>query len=208
MSAKKRNRARLTAKKYLAAAADPTLKAICEVLKSGRDLDGEMLDYARAHQVELRRAFCVLRVSAEIVDDKVSRTTGRPPGMPPALRAAMNEALPEGQPYKRAPRRIADTGSSPDGSKIPAWSFYRTETWKRLRYRALRDSNGRCMCCGAAAIDGATLRVDHIKPISKAPHLKADPDNLQVLCNDCNWGKGSDDETDWRLGPVFELGRK
>ena len=81
-------------------------------------------------------------------------------------------------------------------------SFYSTEIWKRLRYQTLVSSNGQCSCCGASAADGATLRVDHIKPISRYPHLKADPSNLQVLCNDCNWGKGAWDETDWRSGPI------
>lgn len=77
-------------------------------------------------------------------------------------------------------------------------SFYRTETWKRLRYEALRKSEGRCMCCGVSPEQGATLRVDHIKSIRRFPELKADPTNLQVLCNDCNWGKGGNDATDWR----------
>lgn len=81
-------------------------------------------------------------------------------------------------------------------------SFYKTETWKSLRYDALLASKGRCECCGAGPNDGATLRVDHIRPISQAPHLKADPYNLQVLCNDCNWGKGGRDQTDWRYGSI------
>ena len=80
----------------------------------------------------------------------------------------------------------------------PKWSFYATQEWKELRYQALVNSSGRCLACGASAADGAVLRVDHIIPISKAPHLKADPNNLQVLCNACNWGKGGHDSTDWR----------
>lgn len=49
-------------------------------------------------------------------------------------------------------------------------------------------------------LDGNPVRivVDHIKPISKHWHLRLDPDNLQVLCNDCNKGKGAWDETDYR----------
>jgi 5-methylcytosine-specific restriction endonuclease McrA len=77
-------------------------------------------------------------------------------------------------------------------------SFYDTAEWKQLRYSALAASDGRCQCCGASAAEGAQLRVDHIQPISQAPHRKADPTNLQVLCNDCNWGKGGWDQTDWR----------
>lgn len=52
------------------------------------------------------------------------------------------------------------------------------------------------MLCGSTRSDldleGNPVRivVDHIKPISKHWHLRLDPDNLQVLCNDCNKGKG------------------
>ena len=84
--------------------------------------------------------------------------------------------------------------------KIPFWksskSFYATEVWKKLRYETLKKSDGRCECCGVSSKDGARLRVDHIRSISSAPHLKAEPTNLQVLCNDCNWGKGGQDSTD------------
>lgn len=81
-------------------------------------------------------------------------------------------------------------------------SFYATEEWKRLRYDALAKSNGRCCLCGRGSHDGAVLRVDHIEAISVAPHRKTDPGNLQVLCNDCNWGKGNRDDTDWRYGEL------
>lgn len=81
---------------------------------------------------------------------------------------------------------------------IRSSSFYRTEEWKQLRYAALVASDGKCLCCGASAKDGAVLRVDHVESIRMAPHRKADPTNLQVLCNSCNWGKGGLDATDWR----------
>lgn len=42
------------------------------------------------------------------------------------------------------------------------------------------------------------MHVDHIKPRSKYPHLAYDVNNLQVLCQDCNFGKSNHDETDWR----------
>jgi 5-methylcytosine-specific restriction endonuclease McrA len=82
------------------------------------------------------------------------------------------------------------------GLKRP--SFYDTEEWKRLRYQALKASEGRCNLCGNSAHGGATLRVDHIKSVRRYPNLRADPSNLQVLCNDCNWGKGGNDKSDWR----------
>lgn len=106
-----------------------------------------------------------------------------------------------GQPFilkgkKRPVSKPASQATAPTKSKD--FGFYSTEVWKRLRYQALVASDGCCKCCGASARDGAIMRVDHIKPISKHPELKADPTNLQVLCNDCNWGKGAWDETDWR----------
>lgn len=79
--------------------------------------------------------------------------------------------------------------------------FYKTPEWRRLRYLALKNCGGRCQCCGAKASEGAVLHVDHIKPRYKFPELSLWLDNLQVLCEDCNIGKGAWDDTDWR--PAF-----
>ncbi len=89
-----------------------------------------------------------------------------------------------GNPTKPKPLRTDD-------------NFYRSLAWRQIRYLALKNSGG-CNCCGATAAQGALLHVDHIKPISKYPELKLSLDNVQVLCEDCNVGKGSWDETDWR----------
>jgi 5-methylcytosine-specific restriction endonuclease McrA len=67
-----------------------------------------------------------------------------------------------------------------------------------LRYKALRMASGRCECCGASPADGIRLNVDHIQPRKRRPDLALDPWNLQVLCDDCNAGKGNWDESDWR----------
>lgn len=80
----------------------------------------------------------------------------------------------------------------------PAKSFYETDEWRRLRYEVLRNSKGRCECCGHGPRKGKPLHVDHIKPRSKYPELELEITNLQVLCDDCNLGKGAWDETDWR----------
>lgn len=87
--------------------------------------------------------------------------------------------------------------------EIPASEFYASLSWKKLRYKALARSAGRCECCGATG-DKAQLHVDHIKPRSKYPELALDITNLQVLCADCNIGKMNQDETDWRK-PVLKV---
>lgn len=70
--------------------------------------------------------------------------------------------------------------------------------WQRVRYFALKESNGSCCLCGRAPKDGIKLHVDHIKPKSLHPELKYELSNLQVLCCDCNMGKSNLDDTDWR----------
>lgn len=76
--------------------------------------------------------------------------------------------------------------------------FYKSKAWLDLRYMALRNSDGRCECCGATAQDGVKIHVDHIKPRSKFPELALKLNNLQVLCDDCNYGKSNYYNDDWR----------
>lgn len=73
--------------------------------------------------------------------------------------------------------------------------FYETKEWQDLRYRTLKKHGRKCMVCFRTNLE---LHVDHIKPISKFPELALDPNNLQVLCRDCNLGKGNKDCIDWR----------
>lgn len=76
--------------------------------------------------------------------------------------------------------------------------FYESLEWRQVRYQAIKANNGKCELCGRGKHDGVVLHVDHIEPRSKAPHLELDPRNLQVLCEDCNIGKGNACDTDWR----------
>lgn len=85
-------------------------------------------------------------------------------------------------------------GKPPD-NEVP---FYATVEWRRLRYQAFVRYGNACQCCGMGASQGIPLHVDHIRPRSKYPQLEFDLSNLQVLCEDCNLGKGAWDETDWR----------
>ena len=76
--------------------------------------------------------------------------------------------------------------------------FYKSQQWKDLRYIALKQANGCCQLCGARAADGVQIHVDHIKPRSRYPQYELDLNNLQVLCEDCNFGKSNVDETNWK----------
>lgn len=77
-------------------------------------------------------------------------------------------------------------------------AFLETYAWKKLRYRALKACGSECLACGRGREDGAKLHVDHIKSRKTHPHLALDIRNVQVLCGDCNHGKGNWDSTDWR----------
>jgi len=76
--------------------------------------------------------------------------------------------------------------------------FYRSRAWRRKRYEALKRDKGLCQLCGRGRKDGVVLHVDHIEPLSRNWNRRLDLSNLQVLCEDCNMGKGGTDETDWR----------
>lgn len=83
--------------------------------------------------------------------------------------------------------------------KKPGTEFYASPEWRTLRFEVLREHDGRCELCGRShRTDGVVMHVDHIKPRSKFPALELVKSNLQVLCADCNMGKGNRDDTDWR----------
>jgi ribosomal protein L31E len=62
----------------------------------------------------------------------------------------------------------------------------------KLRLQIFKRDKFKCLLCGRSPASSPIieLHVDHIKPIAKGG--KTNADNLQTLCNECNWGKGSD----------------
>lgn len=76
-------------------------------------------------------------------------------------------------------------------------SFYSSDQWRSLRIKVLVNQGRKCCVCGRSASDGVKLHVDHIKPRSKHPELALVESNLQVLCEDCNLGKGNRYENRW-----------
>ena len=122
--------------------------------------------------------------------DKFNRDVGN--GRSGTKRNNKKQKRSKGYWMNRALRAEAQIG------KRPSQSFYESEQWRVLRYQALKNCGAACQLCGATKEKGAVLHVDHIKPRSKYPDLALTLDNLQVLCKDCNLGKGAWDESDWR----------
>lgn len=60
----------------------------------------------------------------------------------------------------------------------------------RMRWRVMNRDDFRCQTCGRSPANepGTILHLDHIKPWSKGG--LTEDDNLQVLCERCNLGKG------------------
>lgn len=96
----------------------------------------------------------------------------------------------------RSRQSTVKTWHSPE--YLASADFLTTWEWRTLRMKALVKWGPRCQCCGAEREDGVKIHVDHIKPRATHPEMALDLDNLQILCEVCNQGKGSWDDTDWR----------
>jgi hypothetical protein len=84
-----------------------------------------------------------------------------------------------------------------DPAALDGEIFYKSRRWRTVRYKFLKTAEKKCVLCGTTR---GPFHVDHIKPRSKYPALALKIDNLQVLCEPCNIGKGVDDTgiTDFR----------
>ena len=96
------------------------------------------------------------------------------------------------------PAAVTKRATTKTQSYVSSDAFLSSYQWRRLRMEALKKYGPKCMCCGATPATGAVMNVDHIKPRKLFPSLALNIDNLQVLCHDCNHGKGNWDQTDWR----------
>lgn len=136
----------------------------------------ELLEYFGLHKY----------ASWTAIAEMICKETGRfLPGDRKACRHLAIKYSP-GQPKKR--------GYKP---RMSAEKFYASNSWREVRYIALKQSGGCCTLCGARASDGVSLHVDHIIPRSVSPEKELDLNNLQILCEDCNLGKSNRDEIDW-----------
>jgi 5-methylcytosine-specific restriction endonuclease McrA len=104
----------------------------------------------------------------------------------------------------RAPNEQSVKAFINSHSKVDPTSddFLSTFEWKATRMMALKKYGPVCQCCGASPNTGAVMNVDHINPRKLFPQLALDVSNLQILCGDCNKGKGNWDMTDWRKEPL------
>lgn len=119
-----------------------------------------------------------------------------------------NEASADRAKYShgnKAPRTHVAVGQSKSApSADEKDEFYKSWKWRTLRTKVLEKFGFACQCCGARPgmvdVGGNPVRivVDHIKPISKYWNLRLEITNLQVLCDECNMGKGNWNETDFR----------
>lgn len=118
-----------------------------------------------------------------------------------AVADALAVPLPQNKRLKYALLGMFTAGYMPEFKCLRnpvADSFLESYEWRRLRMVVLKKCGARCECCGATPKDGVRIHVDHIKPRRYHPELALEESNLQVLCEVCNHGKGSWDETDWR----------
>jgi len=63
--------------------------------------------------------------------------------------------------------------------------FYDTQAWRTLRKQILARDGYRCTVCRTPLGKGQ-YRIDHIQPLSVAPHLALEPRNLRSLCSRCD----------------------
>lgn len=103
---------------------------------------------------------------------------------------------------KRQKERYNKINSLPKyNGDVNSPEFLKSYEWRKVRMIVLKRDGAKCACCGASPATGAVMNVDHIKPRKTHPRLSLDPQNLQVLCHECNHGKGNWDDTKWRQFP-------
>lgn len=153
-----------------------------------------------------KRYVCGMELSDESARAFIAGKYPLKPQLPPtkkALRRAKKKKAHIGTKQEQSERRVAAyvKNSRIDPTKD---DFLLSFEWRSVRMMALKRYGPKCQCCGATPADGVKMHVDHIKPRKLFPHLALSLDNLQVLCEVCNHGKGNWDMTDWRMPAVHD----
>lgn len=92
---------------------------------------------------------------------------------------------------KRKRRQLKKAIERQENRKAQSKGFFESQQWLNLRFEVLRKYGRKCMLCGIGPGHGVWFHVDHIKPRFHYPELAYDINNLQVLCQQCNVGKGA-----------------
>lgn len=107
--------------------------------------------------------------------------------------AAAKKARKERRKRRQAIDAFRKHGKPPKYKPGMGKDFYLTREWRSLRWEVLSTSDGSCVMCGATKkSSGIAMHVDHIFPRSTNPYLELVKSNLQILCADCNIGKGKE----------------
>jgi hypothetical protein len=64
--------------------------------------------------------------------------------------------------------------------------FYDRKAWRVLRKQILHRDGYRCVRCSAYVGGKGDARIDHVEPLTMAPHRALDPSNLRTLCPTCD----------------------
>ncbi len=119
-------------------------------------------------------------------------------------------------PKKKSKDKKVPISSKPKQQKTPARTeidrkiraFYKSYEWRQLRYMMLTVFGPKCRCCGKTPDAKIVINMDHIQPIRRFWDLRLDPNNIQVMCNECNHGKSNWDSTDWRTDSDKKLAKQ
>lgn len=77
--------------------------------------------------------------------------------------------------------------------------FYITPKWKKLREEFIKDKELVCVYCSVdLTLEGKIVNIDHIEPIKYSWKKRLDPNNLQIVCNDCNCEKGNKSDKEYK----------
>jgi 5-methylcytosine-specific restriction endonuclease McrA len=99
----------------------------------------------------------------------------------------------------RKQTRVISIAEKNEYSAENAKDLYNSPEWRRLRVKIIEEQNGECQMCGRShKKHGIIIHVDPIIPLSVDWSKRFDESNLQLLCEDCNLGKGNRYSTDWR----------
>lgn len=90
-------------------------------------------------------------------------------------------------------------------TKKNQYAFYRTRQWVHLREQVLGRDNYVCQYCLANGRVTPAKTVDHIIPIEYDYDLKANVDNLAVICSSCHSLKTKWEQSYYGTGKGNEL---